>query len=254
MGCRLEKLIEQYKKELAARKLQFNARLESVRDLALNLQCSPTTAAKIFRQLEKDGLVSAVPGKGYFFRQPPVRKQKIGYLGNMPTPLLDPIAYDAVSGLLDHLESQSEYEVFILQFRAMQKFDMGCKLLQSLDGLLVHASYIDPKTIPVLRNFNKPIVVMGAQYQNNQIICSQVMADFSTAIQQLFACYDPKKYSKIVILQTQQKNSEATAQQIINFLKISDLNIPIELEKTDEPAAYGNIMYGYDRIKNMSKE
>ena len=254
MSSRLEKLKALYKKELLERGLSANAPIESVRELARKFNCSPTTAGKILQHLADEDMLYPIPGKGYFFRHTAARKQKIGYLGTMPSPLLDPIAYDAATGLLDHLENQHEYEIIVLQFRAMQKFDIASKLLQSLDGLLLQACYIDSQTLPALRQFSKPIVLFGAQYQNDQLICNQVIADFSTAIKELFQYCEPDKYKKIVIMQTRQKNSEATARQIINYLSISDLNIPIEIEETNEPAGYGNIMYGYERIKNLARE
>ena len=254
MGDRLEKLVKQYKEELLLRHLPKNSRLESVRELAGKLHCSPTTAAEIFQILTAEGIVSAVPGKGHFFKKAPARQKKIGYLGYTPSPLLDSILYDAASGVLDYLENQHEHEIVILQLRAMQKPDIAEKLLHDLDGLLLTAGFVDEKTLPSLRKFNKPIVLLGANYLENRFICNQVIADFSTALKEFFRQCDVSKYSRIVIVQTKQKNSEATAMQIMNYLEMADLKIPFILEKTNEPASYGNITYGYERIKNITRK
>ena len=253
MNTKLEKLVEQYKKELSQRQLTKKSHLESVREFAGKYHCSPTTAAAVFKHLLAEGIVSSVPGKGYFLQKNPARKKKIGYLGYTPSPLLDSILYDATSGLLDHLESQKEYEVVLLQFRIMQKPEIAAKLLQELDGLLLSAGYVDENTLPLLRKFNKPVVIMGANYLENRFICNQVIADFSTALKEFFRQCDVSKYSRIVIVQTKQKNSEATAMQIMNYLEMADLKIPFILEKTNEPASYGNITYGYERIKNITR-
>lgn len=254
MNTKLEKLVEQYKKELSQRQLTKKSHLESVREFAGKYHCSPTTAAAVFKHLLAEGIVSSVPGKGYFLQKNPARKKKIGYLGRVPSPLQDAILNDAVGALLAHLESRKDVDVRLLQYHGLINPESGKKLLQNLDGLLLESCYIDDKTLQSLRLFNKPVVLFGAAFYEKRLICSQVMADFSTSLKKFCQYCDLNKYSKIVILETKVRNSTATSKQIIDYLNIIGTTAEVFVQNTNDATAYGNIIFGHDLAMDFTAD
>ncbi|MBE6402739.1 MAG: hypothetical protein E7039_03325 [Lentisphaerae bacterium] len=255
MNTKLEKLVEQYKKELSQRQLTKKSHLESVREFAGKYHCSPTTAAAVFKHLLAEGIVSSVPGKGYFLQKNPARKKKIGYLGYTPSPLLDSILNDASGALLDHLNCRKEdAKILLLQFYAMQDPAVGKKLLRKLDGLLLNSNFVDKKTLPALRAFNKPIVLVGAVYLEDRLICNQVIADFSTALRDFCQHCDLDRYKNIVVLQTSSRNCIATARQIVNYLNMTGTAARITVQETGHQVSNNNITYGYDLAQSLTAD
>lgn len=254
MTTRQQILLEQYREELLQGNLPAKHRLESVRNLAVRLHCSPGTAASIMRDLAAEGLIYPVPGKGYFFNKKHSKLKNIGYLGHTPTPLIDPILNDASGALLDYLNCRKDAEILLLQFHAMQDPAVGKKLLRKLDGLLLNANYVDKKTLPALRSFNKPIVLVGAVFLEDRLICNQVIADFSTALREFCQHCDLDRYKNIVVLQTSSRNCIATARQIVNYLNMTGTTARITVQETGHMVSNNNITYGYDLAKSLTTD
>ena len=68
-------IYEQIKKEIlrlvATGRLKVHDPLPSIRDLAAELIVNPNTVARAYRELEQDGLVSALKGRGSFVARRP---------------------------------------------------------------------------------------------------------------------------------------------------------------------------------------
>jgi GntR family transcriptional regulator len=61
-------LIEQIKRSIALGVLSAGEQLPTVKQLALNLTINPNTVARVYRELERDGVIETSPGRGSFVR------------------------------------------------------------------------------------------------------------------------------------------------------------------------------------------
>ena len=61
-----EQLIEQLKRLMMRDVLQKDEQLPSVRSLAQELTINPNTIQKAYRELEREGFIYSIPGKGSF--------------------------------------------------------------------------------------------------------------------------------------------------------------------------------------------
>jgi GntR family transcriptional regulator len=61
-------LIEQVKRAIALGSLQPGEQLPTVKALALDLTVNPNTVARVYRELERDGVIDTSPGRGSFVR------------------------------------------------------------------------------------------------------------------------------------------------------------------------------------------
>ena len=59
-------IVDNLRSQIAAGVLQFDDRLPSVRELAAELAINPNTIQRAYRELELQGLIATVPGKGCF--------------------------------------------------------------------------------------------------------------------------------------------------------------------------------------------
>lgn len=59
-------IIDNYKAQITAGILESGERLPSVRDLASQLTINPNTIQRAYRELELQGWITSVPGKGSF--------------------------------------------------------------------------------------------------------------------------------------------------------------------------------------------
>lgn len=59
-------IMDGLRQQVNARVLQQGDRLPSVRELALELSINPNTIQRAYRQLEMEGWIATVPGKGCF--------------------------------------------------------------------------------------------------------------------------------------------------------------------------------------------
>ena len=59
-------IIDGFREQIAAGILQPGEKLPSVRELAATLAINPNTIQRSYRQLEADGWIATVPGKGCF--------------------------------------------------------------------------------------------------------------------------------------------------------------------------------------------
>ena len=61
-----EQIYEQIKNKILATELKEKELLPSIRNLARDLHCSVITTKKAYEELEKEGFVEMVPGKGVY--------------------------------------------------------------------------------------------------------------------------------------------------------------------------------------------
>lgn len=61
-------LSEQIKRAIAIGALNPGERLPTVKGLALDLKLNPNTVARVYRDLEREGVIATAPGRGSFVR------------------------------------------------------------------------------------------------------------------------------------------------------------------------------------------
>lgn len=61
-----EQIVDQIKNAILARELLAGEALPSIRGLAKDLQISVITTKRAYEELEKEGLIYSVPGRGFF--------------------------------------------------------------------------------------------------------------------------------------------------------------------------------------------
>ena len=59
-------IVDGYREQIAAGVLRSGEKLPSVRELAIQLSINPNTIQRSYRQLEAEGWIATVPGKGCF--------------------------------------------------------------------------------------------------------------------------------------------------------------------------------------------
>ncbi len=107
-------LTYQVREAVARGKLRPEDRLPSVRDLSRNLVVNPNTIARVYTELEREGLLNTRPGLGVFIARPraeltrKVRKERLQQL-------LDGFLTEAV-----HLGFSSDEVVNLVSERAEQ--------------------------------------------------------------------------------------------------------------------------------------
>jgi len=62
-------LTEQIKRAIAVGALTPGERLPTVKGLAHDLKLNPNTVARVYRELERDGIIDTTPGRGSFVRE-----------------------------------------------------------------------------------------------------------------------------------------------------------------------------------------
>ena len=59
-------IVDRFREQIAAGVLQSGEKLPSVRELAVQLSINPNTIQRSYRQLEAEGWIATMPGKGCF--------------------------------------------------------------------------------------------------------------------------------------------------------------------------------------------
>lgn len=69
-------LMQQLKTGIAAGILKPGERLPTVREVALELTINPNTVARAYKELEMEGLLSTVQGRGTFIKEAPLSSER----------------------------------------------------------------------------------------------------------------------------------------------------------------------------------
>ena len=64
-----QQLTEQIKRAIAVGALTPGERLPTVKGLAMELKLNPNTVARVYRDLEREGIIATAPGRGSFVSQ-----------------------------------------------------------------------------------------------------------------------------------------------------------------------------------------
>jgi GntR family transcriptional regulator len=90
-------LTEQIKRAVAVGALAPGERLPTVKSLAQDLKINPNTVARVYRELERDGIIDTAPGRGSFVRENGTVAQARLVLGDAAARVVDDAVREARS-------------------------------------------------------------------------------------------------------------------------------------------------------------
>ena len=96
-----QQIYEQLKSDILAGKMKQGEYLPSIRSLAKDLKISVITTMKAYEQLEKEGLVTAVQGKGFYVNAQDSEMLREQQLRKIEECLTEAIAAARIAGMTD---------------------------------------------------------------------------------------------------------------------------------------------------------
>lgn len=96
-----QQISDQLKADILAGKLREGEYLPSIRGLAKDLKISVITTMKAYEQLEAEGLVTAVQGKGFYVNAQDSEMLKEQHLRRVEEALMEAIRAAEVAGMTD---------------------------------------------------------------------------------------------------------------------------------------------------------
>jgi len=102
-----QQLAEQIKRAIAVGALAPGERLPTVKGLALELKLNPNTVARVYRDLERDGVIATAPGRGSFVSQNGVLQNARRVAVDVATRAADDAVREARSLGITHEEIRS---------------------------------------------------------------------------------------------------------------------------------------------------
>ncbi len=96
-----QQIYEQLNSDILAGKMKQGEYLPSIRSLAKDLKISVITTMKAYEQLEKEGLVTAVQGKGFYVNAQDSEMLREQHLRKIEECLTEAIAAARIAGMTD---------------------------------------------------------------------------------------------------------------------------------------------------------
>lgn len=96
-----QQIAAQFQEDILTGRLKQGEYLPSIRGLAKELRISVITTMKAYEELEKQGLVTAVQGKGYYVNAQDSEMLKEQHMRKMEEHLMDAISAAKIAGLSD---------------------------------------------------------------------------------------------------------------------------------------------------------
>ncbi len=96
-----QQIAEQFQEDILAGKMKQGEYLPSIRGLAKDLRISVITTMKAYEELEKQGLVTAVQGKGYYVNAQDSEMLREQHMRKMEEHLLNAIQAARIAGISD---------------------------------------------------------------------------------------------------------------------------------------------------------
>ncbi len=94
-----QQIATQFKEEILSGKRKQGEYLPSIRGLAKDLRISVITTMKAYEELESQGLVTAVQGKGYYINAQDTEMLREQHLRKMEAHLMDAISAAKIAGI-----------------------------------------------------------------------------------------------------------------------------------------------------------
>lgn len=108
-----QQIKEQFKADILAEKYAQGEYLPSIRSLAKELKISVITTMKAYEELESEGLVTAVPGKGFYVNAQDSQMLREQHIRKVEASLSEALAAAEIAGMSDE-EIRSTLDALIL--------------------------------------------------------------------------------------------------------------------------------------------
>lgn len=96
-----QQIAEQFKADILAGKMKQGEYLPSIRGLAKDLRISVITTMKAYEELEQQGLITAVQGKGYYVNAQDSEMLKEQHMRKMEEHLTNAMSAARIAGISD---------------------------------------------------------------------------------------------------------------------------------------------------------
>lgn len=96
-----QQIADQFKEDILSGRMKQGEYLPSIRGLAKELRISVITTMKAYEELEKQGLVTAVQGKGYYVNAQDTEMLKEQHMRKMEEHLMNAITAAKIAGISD---------------------------------------------------------------------------------------------------------------------------------------------------------
>ncbi|MGN0153899.1 MAG: GntR family transcriptional regulator [Lachnospiraceae bacterium] len=96
-----QQIADQFKEDILSGRMKQGEYLPSIRGLAKELRISVITTMKAYEELEKQGLVTAVQGKGYYVNAQDTEMLKEQHMRKMEEHLMNAISAAKIAGISD---------------------------------------------------------------------------------------------------------------------------------------------------------
>lgn len=94
-----QQIADSFREEILSGKRKAGEYLPSIRGLAKELRISVITTIKAYEELEKEGLVTAVQGKGYYVNEQDTEMLREQHIRKVEEHLMDAIAAARIAGV-----------------------------------------------------------------------------------------------------------------------------------------------------------
>ena len=223
-------LAEKLKAEIREKKLPKDSPFLSVRELAGRFGISTSTAARILKRLEEEGILYQKPQSGTFVKHGPETLPVIAYAGLLPEPgNPDPVRCNASFRLLAHFAELGIQPVLISYYDLLDP-EAAAQKLEKTEGLLVYDGFLDDKTRKTLLDYTGKIAVIGKTFPEDFIPCCQVFPDFTEPLLEFDRFQKFDGYEKILIVRASHPNSSYAAEAVRRVLKV----LAVSPEKIEE--------------------
>lgn len=108
-----QQIKEQFKADILAEKYAQGEYLPSIRSLAKELKISVITTMKAYEELESEGLVTAVPGKGFYVNAQDSQMLREQHIRKVEASLAEALAAAEIAGMSDE-EIRSTLDALLL--------------------------------------------------------------------------------------------------------------------------------------------
>lgn len=108
-----QQIKEQFKADILAEKYAQGEYLPSIRSLAKELKISVITTMKAYEELESEGLVTAVPGKGFYVNAQDSQMLREQHIRKVEASLSEALAAAEIAGMSDE-EIRSTLDTLLL--------------------------------------------------------------------------------------------------------------------------------------------
>ena len=96
-----QQIADHFRSEILAGKYEQGEYLPSIRELARDLKISVITTMKAYEQLQSEGLLTAMQGKGFYVNAPNKEMLKEQHLRKVEDALLEAIKFARIAGITD---------------------------------------------------------------------------------------------------------------------------------------------------------